>query len=182
MRAVNKYYRKIAENVDNIKTSMEIASLLIKSQEVDLKIDEIIENLQDNLNLIDTNEDNIYHKGLFISANDSSLYGHKKRLDIIEKDIKNIPLNSTEIINIKNYNTDIIKILNIENDIVTINSNIKDIPNMKTSLDNVKYRQGVINIILDRLTPLQDIVKNYSTNITNNYNISQINTQKMRII
>ena len=49
---------------------------------------------------------------------------------------------------------------------------------MKTSLDNVKYRQGVINIILDRLTPLQDIVKNYSTNITNNYNISQINTQK----
>ena len=79
MRAVNKYYRKIVENVDNIKTSMDIASLLIKSQEVDLKIDEINENLQDNLNLFDTNEDNIYHKGLLIYANDSSLYGHKKR-------------------------------------------------------------------------------------------------------
>ena len=34
---------------------------------------------------------------------------------------------------------------------------------MKTTLDNVKYRQGAINIILDRLTPLQDIVKDNST-------------------
>ena len=49
---------------------------------------------------------------------------------------------------------------------------------MKTTLDNVKYRQGAINIILDRLTPLQDIVKDNSTNITNNYNISQINKKK----
>ena len=43
---------------------------------------------------------------------------------------------------------------------------------MKTTLDDIKYRQGAINIILDRLTPLQDIVKDNSTNITNNYNIS----------
>ena len=49
---------------------------------------------------------------------------------------------------------------------------------MKTTLDNVKYRQGAINIILDRLTPLQDIVKDNSINITNNYNISQINKKK----
>ena len=67
---------------------------------------------------------------------------------------------------------DIIKILNIENDIDDINSNIKGLPNMKTTLDDIKYRQGAINIILDRLTPLQDIVKDNSTNITNNYNIS----------
>ena len=49
---------------------------------------------------------------------------------------------------------------------------------MKTTLDNVKYRQGAINIILDRLTPLQDVVKDNSTNITNNQNISQINKKK----
>ena len=49
---------------------------------------------------------------------------------------------------------------------------------MKTVLNNVKYRQGAINIILNRLTPLQDIVKDNSTNITNNYNISQINKKK----
>ena len=49
---------------------------------------------------------------------------------------------------------------------------------MKTTLDNIKYRQSVINIILDRLTPLNDITKNNTTNITNNYNISQINKKK----
>ena len=49
---------------------------------------------------------------------------------------------------------------------------------MKTTLGNVKYRQGAINIILDRLTPLNDITKNNKTNITNNCNISQINKKK----
>ena len=49
---------------------------------------------------------------------------------------------------------------------------------MKTTIDNIKYRQGSINIILDRLTPLHDITKNNTTNITNNYNISQIDKKK----
>ena len=31
---------------------------------------------------------------------------------------------------------------------------------------------------MDRLTPLKDITKNNTTNITNNYNISQINKKK----
>ena len=38
MNAVHKYYRKISENVDNIKNSINITSLLIKSQEFDLKL------------------------------------------------------------------------------------------------------------------------------------------------
>ena len=156
----------------------------------------IINYIADNSNLINSNtenisknDDEIYKKGLLITSKNHTIYGHKKRLDVIEKDIKNIPLNSTEIINIKNnlsnientiinYNTDINKIPNIENNIGDINLNIKDLPNMKTTLDNVKYRQGAINIILDRLTPLGDIVKDISTNITNNYNISQINKKK----
>ena len=49
---------------------------------------------------------------------------------------------------------------------------------MKTSLNNLKYRQDGINIILDKLTPLQDTVKNNTINITDNYNISQINKKK----
>ena len=67
---------------------------------------------------------------------------------------------------------------NIENNIDDINSNIKGLPNMKTTLDNLKYRQCAINVILNRLTPLQDIVEDNSTNTTNNYNISQINKKK----
>ena len=49
---------------------------------------------------------------------------------------------------------------------------------MKTVLNNVKYRQIVIDIILDRLTPLIDITKHNTANITNNYNISQLNKKK----
>ena len=179
MSAVHKYYRKITENVDNIKDNMEIASLLIKSQEVDLKFDEI----KENLNLIDTikddidkNKNEIYKKGLLITANNSKIYAHKKRLDVIEEDIKNIPLNSTEIIVIKTNVTNLKN--NVENDIVTINSTLTDILYMKTTLDNVKYRQSAINMILDRLIPLQDIVKNNTTNITNNYYISEIHKKK----
>ena len=36
-----------------------------------------------------------------MTSNNTSIYDHKQRLDVIEKDIKNIPLNSTEIVNIK---------------------------------------------------------------------------------
>ena len=49
---------------------------------------------------------------------------------------------------------------------------------MKTTLNNPKYRQSAINIILNRLATLQDVVKNNSTNITNNYSILQINEKK----
>ena len=198
------YYRKpIKKTVDDVKLKMQIGALTLKLSKNNNKIDDLLnvdknikKDVSDNLNLINSNKENIskndnkiYKKGLLITSNDISIYGHKKRLDVIEKDIKKIDLSTEDIVNnksniententIKNYNTNIIKIPNIENDIDDINSNIKGLPNMKTILDYVKYRQGAINIILDRLTPLQDIVKDNSTNITNNYNISQINKKK----
>ena len=73
MSAVHKYYRKISENVDNIKNSIDIASLLVKSQEVDSKIEnnelyigsnfslikDYKDDISDNLSLINTNKSNI---------------------------------------------------------------------------------------------------------------------------
>ena len=191
------YNRKpISKTANDVKLKMRMAALTLKLSVNDNKINDLLEvdkdikkDIDDNSNSINSNKENIsknvnkiYKNGLLITSNKNSIYGHKKRLDVIEEDTKNIPLNSTEIINIKNnlsnientiknYNTDIIKITDIENDITDINSDIKGLPNMKTILDNVKYRQGVINIILDRLTPLQDNVKDNSTNTTNNYNI-----------
>ena len=181
------------KTVNDVKLKMQMDALTLKLSENINKINDLIEvdknikkDIVDNLNLINSNKENIskndnkiYKKGLLITSNKNSIYGYKKRLDVIEEDIKNIPLNSTEIIGVKNnlfnientienHNTDIIKISNIENDIVTIRLNIKDIPNMKTSLDNVKNRQSAINIILEK----------NSTNINNNYNISQINKKK----
>ena len=57
--AIDRYYRKIYENIDNIKNSIDIASLLIKSQEVDLKIKDIENDNNENLTLIQTKIDNI---------------------------------------------------------------------------------------------------------------------------
>ena len=119
--------------------------------------------INSNKENISKNGDEIYKKCLLINSNKSSIYDYKKRLDITEKDIKTIPSNSTEIINIKNYlsnientiknyNTNIIKIPDIENDIVTLDSNIKD------------------------------ITKNNTTNIRNNYNITQINKKNQNLI
>ena len=38
---VDKYYRKISENIDNLKIKLDISSLLVKSKEHDSKIENI---------------------------------------------------------------------------------------------------------------------------------------------
>ena len=63
-----------------------------------LEVDkDIKKDVGNNLNLINSNKENIskndnkiYKKGLLISSNDISIYGHKKRLDVIEEDIKKL--------------------------------------------------------------------------------------------
>ena len=194
---VDKYYRRVAQNIDNVTMKFDICALLVKSKEIDVKIDDINENLQDNSELINTNKENIskndneiYKKGLLITSNQNNIIDIKEDISVNSNEIIDIKSNITDIENSlkqipSNLKGDIIKvtsnqnnIIDIKEDIKNINLNIGDLSNMKTSLNNVKYRQGVIDIHIDRLTPLQDIVKNNSTNITNNYNIGQINKEK----
>ena len=52
---VDKYYRKISENIDNIKMKFDISALLVKSKEHDSLIDTNVSNISDNLGKIDTN-------------------------------------------------------------------------------------------------------------------------------
>ena len=87
MSAVHKYYRKISENVDNIKNSIDFASLLVKSQEVDSKIEnnELIigskfslikdykDDISDNLSLINTSKSNISDNLSLINTNKSNI-------------------------------------------------------------------------------------------------------------
>ena len=105
------YYRKpINKIVNDVKLKMLIGALTVKITENINEINDLIEvdksikkDIDNNSNLINSNvekisnnDDKIYKKCLLISSNNISIYGHKKRLDVIEKDIKNIPLNSTE--------------------------------------------------------------------------------------
>ena len=99
------YYRKpINKTVNDVKLKMQIAALTLKLSENNNKIDDLLnvdknikKDVSDNLNLINSNKENIsknnneiFKKGLLITSNDISVYGHKKRLDCIEKDIKKL--------------------------------------------------------------------------------------------
>ena len=123
------YYRKpLNKMVDDVKLKIQMGALTLKLSENINKINDLIEfdksikkDIDENSNLIKSNvenisknDDEIYKKGLLITSNNSKIYSHKKRLHIIEKDIKNIPLNSTEITNIRN------NLSNIENIIIKI--------------------------------------------------------------
>ena len=112
MNAVNKYYRKIAENVDNIKNSIDITSLLIKSQEVDLKIKDIENNNNENLTLIQTRIDNIENINTKVTNNYNITQINKKNID---------------------FKTDI-----IDNKITAINSTLNNLKS-KYSIENFLY-------------------------------------------
>ena len=116
MSAVHKYYRKISENVDNIKNSIDIASLLIKSQEVNLKIKDIENNNNENLTLIQTKINDIENINTKVTNNYNITQINKKNIDfktgIIDNQI--IAINST-LNNLKSkYSIENFFIYNIE--------------------------------------------------------------------
>ena len=79
---VDKYYRRIIQNIDNVRMKFDISALLVKSKEHDSKIDTNKENIAENLTLInskfETNKNNI-------SENLSLINSNENRLDNIEK-------------------------------------------------------------------------------------------------
>ena len=97
MSAVHKYYRKIYENVDNIKSSIDIASLLVKSQEVDSKIEVNESNISDNLSLINTNKTNISDNLATLNNVDKDLISLRGRINTHQNDIQRINTNINAI-------------------------------------------------------------------------------------
>ena len=84
---VDKYYRRIIQNIDKVRMKFDISALLVKSKEHDSKIDTNKENIAENLSLInsksETNKNNISENLALINSNEN-------RLDNIENDIVNI--------------------------------------------------------------------------------------------
>ena len=67
---VDKYYRRIIQNIDNVRMKFDITALLVKSKEHDSKIDTNKENNKNNISenltlinsksdIIETNKNNI---------------------------------------------------------------------------------------------------------------------------
>ena len=56
---VDKYYRRIIQNIDNVRMKFDISSLLVKSKEHDSKIETNKSDISENFTLINSNKSNI---------------------------------------------------------------------------------------------------------------------------
>ena len=128
---VDKYYRRIIQNIDNVRMKFDISALLVKSKEHDSKIETNKNNISENLTLINSKSDIIEDNKNNISEN----------LTLIQTKIDNIEDINTKVTN--NYNITQINKKNIDfktgiidNQITAINSTLND---LKTKNNNSKY-------------------------------------------
>ena len=185
MSAVHKYYRKIYENVDNIKNSIDIASLLVKSQEVDSKIDNNESNISDNLTKIDNNGSNISSNLTKINTNVNDI---SSNLTKIGNNESNISSNLTKInTNVNDISSNLTKIgnneSNISSNLTKINTNVNDISSNTSLIDTNKNNISSNTSLID--TNKNNISSNTSLIDTNKNNISSntslIDTNKNNI-
>ena len=129
---VDKYYRKIIQNMDNAKMKFDISALLVKSKEHDSKIDTNKENLSLINSKFETNKNNISENLTLINSNEN-------RLDNIENDIEDI---NTKVIN--NYNITQINKKNIDFKTGIIDIQITAI---NSTLNNLKTKYSIENFL-----------------------------------
>ena len=70
---VDKYYRRIIQNIDNVRMKFDISALLVNSKEHDSKINDIENDISDDLVLINTNKNNISDNLALINTNKSNI-------------------------------------------------------------------------------------------------------------
>ena len=95
---VDKYYRRIIQNIDNVRMKFDISALLVKSKEHDSKIETNKNNISENITLInskcETNKNNISENLTLINS----------KSDIIKSDIEDINTKVTNNYNITQIN------------------------------------------------------------------------------
>ena len=161
---VDRYYRRIAQNIDNITMKFDISALLVKCKEHDSKIDTNKENISKNLTLINSKSDIIETSKNNISENLTLINSNENRLDDIENNIVNINTKVTNNYNISQINENNIdfKTNIIDNHITAINSTLTNIQNdLKTKNNNSKY--SIENFFI------------YNIEIENNYSLNEDN-------
>ena len=169
---VDKYYRRISENIDNIKMKFDISSLLVKSKEHDSKIDTNESNISGNKSLIDTNTNNITNNLSKINDNNNNINYNLSKINtnnnnftsVLNKSNNNVSSISS---NLNKINTNLSKITNntnkINNNRNNILSNNNLISNNFTSILPLKSNYTIDNIWLFNLNSNKDI--NFLSNI-----------------
>ena len=103
---VDKYYRRIIQNIDNVRMKFDISGLLAKSKEHDSKINMNKDNISENLTLVNSKSDIIEDNKNNIGENLSLI---NSKSDIIEDNKNNIAENLT--------------LINTKSDIIEANNN-----------------------------------------------------------
>ena len=167
---VDRYYRKILQNIDNVRMKFDISALLVKSKEHNSKIDTNKENILENLTLtnskFETNKNNIAKNlSLINSKFETNKYNIAENLtlintksDIIEDNKNNIAENLILINSNEN------RLDNIENDIVNINTKVTNNYNTtQINKKNIDFKTGIIdNQIIAINSTLKDLKTKYS--------------------
>ena len=152
---VDKYYRRIIKNIDNVRMKFDISALLFKYKEHDSKIENNKNNISENLTLINTKSDIIEDNKNNI-AEILTLINTKS--DIIETNKNDISGNLTFINSNKN------RLYNIKNDIVNINTKATNNYNItQINKKNSDFKTGIIdNQIIAINSTLNDLETKYS--------------------
>ena len=102
---VDKYYRRIIQNIDNVTMKFDISALLVKSKEHESKINNNELNIEGNLSLIENYESDISDNLSLINTYRSNIAENLKLIgeksDIIEDNKSNISNNFFLIMIIK---------------------------------------------------------------------------------
>ena len=147
---VDKYYRRIIQNIDNLRMIFDISALLVKSKEHDSKIETNKNNIAENLALINSKYDIIEDNKNNIAENLTLI---NSKYDIIEDNKNNISENLT--------------LINSKSDIIETNKN------------NISENLILINSNENRLYNIENDIVNINTKVTNNYNTIQINKKNI---
>ena len=126
---VDKYYRRIIQNIDNVRMKFDISSLLVKSKEHDSKINDIENDISDNLELINTNKSDISDNLELINTNKSNISDNLVLINTNKNNITN-NYNITQINKKKSeFNTTLSdnNKNNISNNLEFINTNKSDV-------------------------------------------------------
>ena len=127
---VDKYHRRIIQNIDNVRMKFDISSLLVNTKEHDSKIETNVSDITDNLSKINTNESNISDNLSKIN----SIEENNSKVDNIIFNNSNVILNQSF-----NFNKDIhlYKLFEniFEND---FNGELNIVSNISYKYDNLK--------------------------------------------
>ena len=86
---VDKYYRRIIQNIDNVRMKFDVSGLLVKSKEHDSKIDTNKNNISSNLSKINTNVSDISSNLSKINTNESDISSNLELINTNKSTITN---------------------------------------------------------------------------------------------